>query len=94
MDEPAFPRPISLGARRMTSGMDEQERVSRRELLRIVGGGAPLVSLLAGCAADGGTESGVMTDQGQPRMDETLRPEPIANYHCETGENPLWDDQR
>ena len=22
------------------------------------------------------------------------RPEPIVNYHCHTGENPLWDDKR
>ncbi|HSW45791.1 MAG TPA: SMP-30/gluconolactonase/LRE family protein [Phycisphaerae bacterium] len=22
------------------------------------------------------------------------RPEPVANYHCHTGENPLWDDER
>jgi D-xylonolactonase len=23
-----------------------------------------------------------------------MRPEPLANYHCHTGENPLWDDRR
>jgi len=27
-------------------------------------------------------------------MSTPYRLEPIANYHCDTGENPLWDDQR
>ena len=27
-------------------------------------------------------------------MAEILEAEPIANYHCQTGENPFWDDVR
>jgi D-xylono/L-arabinono-1,4-lactonase len=27
-------------------------------------------------------------------LQPTMVPEPVANYHCEIGENPLWDDRR
>src|SRR5690554_7669386 len=27
-------------------------------------------------------------------MARSVKPEIIANYHCEVGENPLWDDER
>jgi len=77
--------------------MSQHHTVSRRDFLRITGGTAALAGLGAGCTMDGKTRPEpveVAPRQGHKSMNETSRPEPIANYHCHTGENPLWDDER
>ncbi len=71
--------------------------VSRRGFLMITGRAAAVSALISGCAADGKARSqSARVVRGHDRSDgdEMPRPEPIANYHCHTGENPLWDDER
>lgn len=63
--------------------------VTRRDVLRLVGA-AGLARLCGGCA-DGAKPAAVSRRPSEP---ETTAPEVIANYHCEIGENPLWDDRR
>ncbi len=80
----------------MTRNMSESRSVSRRDLLQAAGGGA-LAGVLAGCAAETGELTASVDAASlrkQPKENDLRRPEPIVNYHCVVGENPLWDDKR
>ena len=72
--------------------------VSRRCFLSIAGRTAALAGLASGCASEGNRRpmhASADRSQDRPPTDRTSPvPEPIANYHCQVGENPLWDEKR
>lgn len=76
--------------------MRETEVLSRRVLLHMAGAGT-LTGMLASCSEHTGESmTSPDADSAPPRSVDTAhgRPEPLVNYHCTTGENPLWDDRR
>jgi len=77
--------------------MSEDRDVSRRGFLKIAGRAGALAGLVSGCAADGKSRpmrTRSTPAQTGPTSRRIPRPEPLANYHCQVGENPLWDAQR
>ncbi|MHC4445117.1 MAG: SMP-30/gluconolactonase/LRE family protein [Planctomycetota bacterium] len=75
----------------MPNLINRQTTVSRRELLKAAGAGAAITQLMAGCTSDV-TKTEIRNEEKS--MNSNYQLEPVANYHCKTGENPLWDHKQ
>jgi len=75
--------------------IDNKTAITRRALLKAVGPGVT-AALLVGCESKDKQKKLIKTKpiQRKAPMQTTYKIEPIANYHCKTGENPLWDERR
>jgi len=73
-----------------------QSTTTRRNFLKTIGIGTAISGLSYPCMAKNKSSSS-RTASSQSRnnpMNKQYKLQSIANYHCKTGENPLWDHQR